>query len=242
MKLYHGTKSSIAHPAFEHGLAPRGMTGSKGNWPQCPSSDHLVYMTSTYAGYFANVAVGNSADDWAIVEVETDLLDPHFMMPDEDFLEQASRRQKVPGLRARTMEGRTRWFHNHIKDFSDMWEKSVKHLGNASYMGVIPPEAITRVSSFDPKSNRYVAWAFSDPQISLLNHYFMSKKYQALTRWFFDEPSEDDVQAISGNVIGSQNIVTEGASEDLLRHAETMSKNAREMLAQRSGLLISSRT
>lgn len=247
MKLYHGTTATIALKAFESGLMPRRSSGSRGNWPNCPSSPDLVYMTETYAGYFASCATSAAGDvaRWGIVEIDTDMLDEFSMMPDEDFLEQATRGQVVEGLRTRTMVGRTRWFRNNISRFSAAWTASVRHLGNASYMGIVPPEAITRVSIFDPSSNRYVSWWCSDPIINLMNHRLMGAAYRGLTKWFFEPPTDEEINAIAGNtigacpdpVIGTENIAAApGASAELVRHSNDMVAKAREALSNRSGL------
>lgn len=60
-------------------------------------------------------------------------------------------------------------------------------MGNCSYMGVIPVKAITRVSIFDPKSNREMALTAADPTISIVNYRFCADKYRALVRWLMGE-------------------------------------------------------
>ena len=56
MKLYHGTTEKAARAALAEGLCPRCETGDSSNWDDHPSSAEHVYLTETYAGYFAMAA------------------------------------------------------------------------------------------------------------------------------------------------------------------------------------------
>jgi len=51
----------------------------------------------------------------------------------------------------------------------------------------VPPEAITKIVTFDPKSNSAVFVATLDPTITLANYKYCGEKYRALTGWFFGE-------------------------------------------------------
>ena len=116
MKLYHGTSERVARLALQEGLLPRDESGVESHWEDCPSGEEYVYLTVAYAGYFAMQATDRDEDGrWAIIEIDTDLLpdgDAH-LYPDEDFLEQATRRQELPedwGINGASMEDRTKWF------------------------------------------------------------------------------------------------------------------------------------
>ena len=191
MRLYHGTTEEVARLAVKEGLMPRCMT-SKTNWAHSiESKEDAVYLTSAYAGHFAMVAAGMGR--WGILEVETDLLESRALVPDEDFLEQASRRQKVSGLRAKTMKGRTKWFRSRLLNWAHIWEESVHGLGTCAYIGRIPPEAITRCALFDPRANPAITVSI-DPTISLMNYNICGNKYRAISRWLIgDEATVDDV-------------------------------------------------
>ncbi len=76
MKLYHGTSEPLARLILKEGIKPRGKR--RGNWKDQPSGADRVYLTTAYALYFALVTckvTPNKADRWAIIEVESDLLD-----------------------------------------------------------------------------------------------------------------------------------------------------------------------
>ena len=199
MKLYHGTTEAVARAALIEGLLPRAETGDdEGNWEDCPSNPELVYLTVAYAGYFA-MAAAKDGERWAIIEIDSDLLDPNALLPDEDWLEQESRGQDLaevfddfPEGDGEAMTERTEWFRENIRAFRHLWDKSVERLGNCAHDGPIPPEAITRISLFDPNSNRFVAMAIIDPAICIMNYMLCGAKYRAVTAWLMgdDVPAE----------------------------------------------------
>lgn len=206
MKLYHGTNGAWVENIVKVGLEPRGKRRSRNNWKgpnTVPSNSKCVYLTNSYAPYFAfNAARGKNAL-CAVVEVDTDLLDHTNLFPDEDFLEQGSRTidDPVPG----TMAQRTFYFREHQFEFDSgwvlddpedgpttWWQSSLKYLGTCSHRGTIPPSAITRVAVWPHKPNASLAFVW-DPSISILNQRLMGKQYQALTaKLFGDEVGEVD--------------------------------------------------
>ncbi len=196
MKLYHGTSEAVARLAITEGLKTRENSGSKGNWEHSiDSAPDRVYMSVAYAGYFAYCAT-ESGEPWGIVEIDTDLLCEDLLLPDEDFLEQASQNEDVPedsifdGLREAhalttvndRMKARTAFYRDNAFMFGHLWSDSIKFLGNCCYWGNVPSEAISRVTVFDPKSNHDIYMSV-DPTITLMNYRFCAQKYKAITRW-----------------------------------------------------------
>lgn len=175
MRLYHGTSEADAKAIIRSGLRPRADRPS--HWSVESRAD-LVYLTNAYAPYFACNASGED-ERWAVVEVEVDEAD---LLPDEDWLEQATRGRSAP-CRLRKMEARTAWYRKRLEGFRHHALDSLEGLGNAAHPGV-PPEGVTRVVLFDPKLNRMFAWMALDPSISILNYRFMGDKYRGLTRAF----------------------------------------------------------
>lgn len=198
MKLYHGTGEAAAKIILRHGLAPRGTKKSK--WTMASGKDR-VYLTTAYPMYFsANTA--RDGERWAVLEIDTDKLDSTHLVPDEDFLEQATRNH--PGIvpaRLKTMVQRTAWFRDNIDRFQHMWEASLTYLGTCAYQGTIPPSAIRRVAYFAPESNRFIALRALDPTISLLNYKIVGSTYRALVQWLFDGDVTPD--AVLGEHIAS---------------------------------------
>jgi hypothetical protein len=182
MKLFHGTSAVVARQAKIEGLKPRG--DRDGNWDECPSRSDLVYLTTAYAPYFAFCT--KDADEFGIVEVDADLLDETLLLPDEDFMEQATR-----GQFEGSMEERTMMFRDNLEEFAGFWKRSIDGLGNCAYKGDIPPDAITNVAVFSRDIPPEIGMSVLDPSISIMNYQICGSKYRAITEWFFDRPTPE---------------------------------------------------
>lgn len=193
MKLYHGTSAKALASIRSKGLLPRLQLSKKkknGNWEHtvCSRPD-CVYLTSVYAPFFAINASGDD-NHFVIVEVDTDYLEYDLLLPDEDFLEQATRGQESKG----SMKERTEYFRDNLFLFSEHWDDSIKHMGTCCYQDRIDPSAITRAVRVDGERCQFMLSVAMDPIISILNHKFCSAKYVALTRWFMgDEAQPQDI-------------------------------------------------
>ncbi len=186
MKLYHGTTESVAKKALTEGLIPRGRR--KGNWKHTVDSRRdAVYLTDIYGPYFA-FACSKKKERGAVLEIDLDKLDRSKLIPDEDFLEQATRGREETGFcpkEIKTMKDRTKYYRKIAELNPQLWEKSLEGLGTVSYRGTIPPEAITRVA-YLPQDHPF-SFEAADAMIVLANHRFCKPKYEALTRWLFGE-------------------------------------------------------
>ena len=198
-RIYHGTSESVALKALSEGLIPRNDRSS--TWSQ-PSRSDCVYLTEAYAAYFAANACfeGGERERWAIIELDTKYLT--HLVPDEDAMEQGTRNfepcdllslnvgdtlEEAAQVARGDMAFRTRYFRDRAHKLSALTPESLRLLGNCAHVGPIPPEAISRVSLFDPKKNGLVAGMSLDPNISVFNYQFCGEKYRNLTRWFFGE-------------------------------------------------------
>ena len=195
MNLYHGTTETIAKEVLEEGLLPRGMDRA-GNWGHTVDSrTDAIYLSDIYSVYFAQHSLSIKKLDavrGAILEVPIGGLDLDLLMPDEDFLEQASRESDIPGVPnadESTMLKRTEFFRSvaHTDDWRMYWPKSIEALGTVSHLGSIPKEAISRVAFIDFKVRVDILTTAMDPSISLMNHLICKEKYEALTRFIFGE-------------------------------------------------------
>lgn len=212
LKLYHGTSGSRAAQIISGGfLEPRG--NQKGNWGHtCPSRPDCVYLTDIYGGYFAFAAVQRRKDRAAVFEVETDLLVQEKLIPDEDFLEQATRgKDNVPG----DIKKRTQFYREGSHRVPKLWTSSVEHLGTCAYLGRIPMSAVTRVSFIDLEHHMPIALMLSDPSITLANHRFCSERYRTLTRWIFGEQVKAKDALGWGNIDLKENLEYERHLERL---------------------------
>lgn len=192
MKLYHGTNGAWLDSILRTGIRPRG--SRKGNWEHnsIHSNRKCVYLTDSYAPYFALNATRGQEPSCAVIEVDTDRLDDFDLFPDEDFLEQASRNYEngpKGDMKRRTMYYRKRqfeygsWLPCASPDGGETtwWEASLKYLGTCSHHGLIPPDAITGAVSWPHRPNIHVAFVW-DPSISLVNQKIMGDRYRVLTR------------------------------------------------------------
>lgn len=194
MKLYHGTNSEVARKALQHGLQPRALHGGS-NWKHTiESNPDCVYLTDVYGPYFAWCATKTEGHQVALVEVETDLLEQGSLLPDEDFLEQVSRGNGSVWreLKKMSMLKRTAHLRGLMKHNARFWADSVKHLGTCAHQGAISPQAITRITLFDPRSNPQLWSEAIQPTITLLNHQFCASKYALLTRWLMGDAVDVD--------------------------------------------------
>jgi len=201
MLLYHGTTEAAVNAALNQGILPREATKNKGNWKHTANSrPDCIYLTTVYAGYFAGCATLRGR--WGIIEVDTDLIAESSLLPDEDYMEQATTKRPIPHLpgpyaalrkasaiedRKKRMIARTRWFRKYLQIFQDQWKNSIIDLGNCAVFGGVPVEAITRVAFFNPRSNQYVANCAMNPMISMINYVVMGDQYRELTKWFMGE-------------------------------------------------------
>lgn len=193
MLLYHGTNERWLDSIIKNGLRPRGRSQARNNWKHVAhqSNPRCVYLTDSYAPYFAFIASRGEDPSCAVVEVDTDLLDESSLLPDEDAWEQLGRgRDGIPG----NMSRRTVAWRNLIggqdpvairmftaDDGTTGWRLSLRALGTCCHLGRMPPEAITRAVRWPHRPNvrQMLVW---DPTITLMNQRIVGDRYRALTR------------------------------------------------------------
>jgi hypothetical protein len=197
VKLYHGTNGKWIDSILRNGLEPRGNRTARNNWKSVPhqSNRHCVYLTDSYAPYFAfNAARGKDAM-CAVVEIDTDLLNKSSLIYDEDCWEQLGRgRDHVPG----NMSERTLFYRNKQgdpamhqlyinKQKQTNWELSLMALGTCCHWGKIDPSAITRAIVWPHAPNVQLCFVW-DPTITLINQQICGDRYRALTARLFGDP------------------------------------------------------
>lgn len=189
MLLYHGTAARHLPAILREGIKPRGK--GTGNWKRTIESNaDCVYLTNAYVLHFAGNA-SKDAGDLAVIEVDTAKLDPFRMQPDEDCLEQASRKVG-PAPLDKDMKFRTRWYRKRLSEFGHLWTQSVEGLGTCNYRGTIPPEAITRYVTIPHNAYLTMLFAGVDPVIHILNYQIMGATYRNVVHWLFGDPLEPD--------------------------------------------------
>lgn len=195
MRLWHGTTEARASAIVQEGIVPRGKRRS--NWENASRAD-AVYLTDAYAMYFAAHAARDAAGRLAVVEIDTDLLpETSGLAADEDALWGAWRHGGVdagpdgPCLEAMSLMDQAAYFAETLEEWRDAGfghERSLALIGNCTYLGHVPPEAVTRVVTYPEDGLWRVRW--HDPVISLKNFRFLGHEYRATQRVFAGRPEE----------------------------------------------------
>jgi len=248
MKIYHGTSQVIARKSAYSGLAPRGSKRDS-NWnEQFESNPDMVYLTTTYALYFACVATKQS--NIAVIEIETDRLDKKKFYPDEDFICEVVRRQNT-SFRTKEQEKKLHeYVRNNLDRFQGNWSESLKILGNICYKGVIPAVAITRYATFDlAKDSGILAISMMDPVVCATNHEIFGKFYRQFIAWLFDDVRElphvkEGMDTLARIEEGGEEKEekggedTAGLGSDMAIHFEKQVELFRELQKKRDGIRI----
>ena len=198
MKLYHGTTEKAARQILAGaGIRPRGK--KKGNWQHTiESHPECVYLTTAYAPYFA-LSATTTDERVAVLEIDTKLLNPFALLPDEDFLGQVVKaREDYPALglpegwNGWDIMKKTRWFRRHLDAFQSNWRLSVEKLGTCCFKGTVPTSAVTRLATWRPGETPHLSFMSLDPTISVMNYRFVGNKYRGVLKWLFGDDLGED--------------------------------------------------
>jgi len=193
-KVYHGTTAAVALAALDHGLQPRQISGSAGNWAHTVSSHpEMVYLTAAYAPYYSLAASTIKKDErLAIVEVDLDKIPVGKLGVDEDWVEQSIRNHpdvlRQLSLEKASLKRRMIFVRRNLHLWAHLWESSLKGIGNCCVRGTIPPAAITRISTFDVAENAAACHMAMEPTITIANYLLCGEEYRALTKYFVGDP------------------------------------------------------
>ncbi len=201
MKLYHGTNAAHVPSIMKGGLKPRGKK-AKGNWGHTITSRHdAIYLTNAYAPYFAMNSTGGERKG-AIIEIDSERLNFLNLVPDEDALEQFTKRGimsgKIPAKGEAplewSMEKRTRFYRDRLQNYAGMeqWKDSLKAMGNCAYLGPIPASAITRIAIIDVDKAPVLAINAIQPSITITNYRLVGDRYRGYIKWIFGDDLGED--------------------------------------------------
>lgn len=180
--LYHGTSARHRAAILRNGLVPRGRR--KSNWTHSVvSASDRIYLTDSYPIYFAfSATTPGVKEDGMVIEVDTDMMNDHRFVPDEDALEQATRgRDQIPG----SMKERTVRYRELAPMYSQFADESLYALGTCAYMGAIEPQHISRLAIITHDKLVELSLRF-DPTITIVNYHFCGERYREATQWLFD--------------------------------------------------------
>ena len=189
MILYHGTNTQHLQKILKEGIKPRYENES--NWEDNPSRSDMVYLTNSYAPYFALMQCDADQDFIKPVVIEVDVPTKK-LFPDEDYLEQFTRGDPEwkTVVDATTMEERTAMFKNELLKYHEFGLQSLTGLGNCCFKGVILPKRIKRYTILDAS----LVLTYSDPTITLMNQRFMGAMYHEIcSKKIWQKPFSLDV-------------------------------------------------
>lgn len=196
MILYHGTSTKHLDKMLTDGIKPTGVTGVKSLW-EVESAKDRVYLTSTYALYFAIHAAMKDECDAVVIEVD---VDENQLIPDEDFLAQVKYKDSEHDLITLTKLIRDD-IPNYSKfDTIQLAEASLNGLGTVSIKEVKPEQIIRHVIV----PNHHLAdivMSHCDPTISVMHHKLMSTVYKENMLALFDQYPTEIVDDTSGIIL-----------------------------------------
>lgn len=188
MVLAHGTALSQLARIQREGLRPRG-GGTINNWKHTVGSNkEAVYLTTSYALYFAWCGT-NDKSGTALVEIKE--IDEKRMQADEDAIEQVMRNhpdREPEKIRKWDMKRRTVWYRARAHMYG--WQQSVAVLGTCAHRGALPTHCLGRVVLISHDTTMRLILQYGlDPTISVTAFKFLGEKYVHAQRWLFgDEP------------------------------------------------------
>lgn len=198
MKLYHGTSlKNLRKILKQKNISPRKKRDN-GNWATTlKSNGEMVYLTNSYACYFALNTTYHLADDEikegdydpsdydddkpVVLEIEVSKKN---LYPDEDAMEQLSRHKgwindhikefmTDYGEGIEYMADRTQFFIDNYEIYKDCWKLSLETLGTVCHKGAIHSNNITRVAYLHPHVIH-----LSQPTITLQNFRHLGENYK----------------------------------------------------------------
>jgi hypothetical protein len=180
-KLYHGTSTRYLDAILKNGIKPRGR--GKGNWEAAPSISGNVYLTSTYAPYFAAAAVKSKNDMALILEIDTNKINGKWMADEDAILARFS-------ARSASLSDRNKWAVTQAETMANNGEftaeDSLNFLGTCAVRGIIRPEAITAYVTMKSIN----AIMSCDASIVPINYMLLGEKYKEQQADMFNPQSE----------------------------------------------------
>lgn len=179
--LYHGTRTSVLPSVAAQGLLPRRVSGSS-NWTHSVESrEDAVYLTVAYALHYATTC--EAPGEPCLLEIDAQALDERLFAADEDGVAQLPAGRKAAGPSA-TLEEATRFWRERIHEVHA--STSLSSLGNCTYFGVIPAEAVRRVVVLSVPEATRLTLQVCDPVVTPMNYRLLGDRYREFCRWLFD--------------------------------------------------------
>ncbi len=240
--LYHGTTAAILLKLKHAGIAPRAAMKTRDNWAHTVTSNkHAVYLTDAYPWHFAACA-SKGKEKGLILEIKKDLLLPWQLCPDEDWLEQATRKlspsKECPHLAQLDwgMKKRTKHYRKTARFNPKMAEFSLQQMGTAAYYGVIPWAWVNRYVIIDWTALKpEMRLRAIDSMVMIENYKILADRHRAFVRWFFGDPVE--AAELTGNQMW-RSIHTSGMTDGIKELFDKNDAAMAECMKHRDGLQV----
>jgi len=186
MILYHGTTHKLLHSILSEGICPN----IHSNWDHtCSSKPDFVYLSSTYALYYAMEATNNLGGEPLLIQVE---VDEDNLYPDEDYIARlVVELEKKNGKQIDLIEATEQI---ELLVYQRFWKQSLEILGNVAHYGIISPKNIIQYRVI---TDKYIKFNAVEPVISPANFLFCGQYYRSLIQYALGEITFDRIKAIS---------------------------------------------
>ena len=206
--LYHGTSTRNLDDIIENGIKPRGESESVWSDNDCPSREDMVYLTNSYAPFFAQqsclVEDGEYIDKPVVIEVSiSDKQAKKRLYPDEDYLEQFTRDYPKDSINvvpkdyfSLNLADRTKFFRERLENYQGMWTYSLEGLGNVAFKGIVHPKFIKRCTILDED----MILDYSDPVICTAKQRIVGAKYHRVcSELIWSEPYSKKIMEVNNH-------------------------------------------
>lgn len=185
-KLYHGTTQLKAKEACSVGLVPYELKdfdayGVPRNL--YASSREGITLTSSYPGLLS-YETSSHKEKWGIMEIDVSHLSPEGFAPYEGFLLE---KMKVKIVDEDDRYKKLSQIRQSISSHCRQWRESLEEFGFCAYKELIRPEAISKVTIYDPQSNPIITRAIVSCIIGSKLHRSNLNRQRMLTRWLIGE-------------------------------------------------------
>jgi len=188
--LYHGTSANFLKPILKKGLRAR-RPASKGNFPDLPSGHGRVYLSDTFALYYAFQMSQRFNRDAVLVRINTHMMNVCNFRPDEDYIA-ADKSGSHDFAQIRTEETlnkhkRILMARKYADEHPELSTLSLEKHGTVAYKGKIYPTMFAGIAIV-PKAEVFsIIMQQYDPCPGILSASFLGSEYRQTHSEIFEK-------------------------------------------------------